>query len=139
MRKVVAITLALGLSASVATTAWAGGWGMRGGEYGAGCGYYQNLTPEQQAQVDKVRAQFLQETLALRQDIATKNAELRTMAAQPNADQGRIKTLSDKIVDLRTQLAKKSNEYAAQVPAGMGMGRGMGQGRGMGGGPRWGY
>jgi len=137
MRKVVAITLALGLSASVAATAWAGGWGMRGGGYGAGCGYYQNLTPEQQAQVDKARAQFLQETLALRQKIASKNAELRTLTAQPTADQSRIKALSDEMVDLRTQLAKKGNEYAMQMPAGTGMGQGRGMG--MGGGPRWGY
>lgn len=135
MRKVVVIALALGLSASVAATAWAGGWGMRGGGYGAGGGYYQNLTPAQQAQVDKARAQFLQETLTIRQNIASKNAELRTLIAQPNADQGRIKALSDELVDLRTQLAKKGNEYAAQMPAGTGMGwRG-----GMGGGPRWGY
>lgn len=143
MKKFAAITAALGLAALLSTSAIAAGPGHGGGQ-GMGYGYhhgYANLTPEQQAEVDQARAAFLNDTLKLRQEIAAKRAELGTLYAQPNPDQAKIKALSDEMVDLQAQLAKKRNEYAAKLPAGSfrgmggrGMGGGMGFGGGMGGG-----
>lgn len=148
MKKFAALTVALGLAALLGTSAMAAGPGMGGGP-GMGYGYhhgYANLTPEQQAEVDQARAAFLNDTLKLRQEIAAKRAELSTLYAQPNPDQAKIKALSDEMVDLHAQLAKKRNEYTAKLPAGTfrgmggrgmgggGMGGGMGFGGGMGGG-----
>lgn len=140
MKKFAAITAALGFAALLSTSALAAGPAAGGGP-GMGYGYhrgYANLTAEQQAEVDQARATFLNDTLKLRQEIAAKRAELGTLYAQPNPDQAKIKALSDEMVDLHAQLAKKRNEYVAKLPAGtfrgMGGGRGMGFGGGMGGG-----
>jgi zinc resistance-associated protein len=107
-----------------------------------GPGYHRgmnaNLTPEQAAEAQKARAEFATETQGLRQKMAAKGVELRTLYAQPTKDTARIKALSDEMVDLQAALGKKRNEFAAKYPNafGPGMGRGMGGGggRGMGGG-----
>ena len=130
MKKFAAITAALGLAALISTSAIAAGPGMGGGP-GMGQGHgrgYTALSPEQQAEVDQSRAAFMNETLKLRQEIAAKRTELSTLYAQPNPDQAKIKALSDEMVDLHAQLAKKRNEYMAKLPAGTfkGMGGGMG-------------
>ncbi len=143
MKKFAALSAALGLAALLSTAAFAAGPGMGGGP-GMGHGHgrgYSALTPEQQTEVDQAHAAFMNETLKLRQEIAAKRTELSTLYAQPNPDQAKIKALSDEMVDLHAQLAKKRNEYAAKLPAGSfrgmggrGMGGGMGFGGGMGGG-----
>ncbi|MCB2189394.1 MAG: periplasmic heavy metal sensor [Deltaproteobacteria bacterium] len=105
---------------------------------GPGQGYYgRQLTPEQVQKLDKARSAFLNETLDLRKQIATKNIELRALESQENADPAKVKTLQNELVDLRSQMAKKANDFAAANPDFRGMGRGYGMGFGRGG--RGGY
>ncbi|MBU4605577.1 MAG: hypothetical protein KKH66_11785, partial [Proteobacteria bacterium] len=66
----------------------------------------------------------------LRQTLATKGIELRTLYAQPDADQAKVKALQNELIDLRGQLAKKAND--AGLP-------GYGFGRDFHRGPRGGY
>jgi Spy/CpxP family protein refolding chaperone len=142
MKKFASTLAALALAAGLSTTALAAqdmgpGYGPGHGP-GQGPGWTQ-LTPEQRAEATKVRADFLNETLALRQKLATKKVELSTLRHQPTPDQAKIKAAADEMVDLGAQLAKKRNEYMAKYPNafGPGMGRGMGGGMcggGMGGG-----
>lgn len=157
MKKFAALTAALGLAALISTSALAagtdasnvppaepggpgygygmmgggpgGGYGMMGG--GAGYGYHHgwaNMTPEQQAEFQKAHAEFMTETLAVRQKIAAKRAEYATLMAQPTADNAKIKAVSDELVDLYAQLAKKRNEFAAKYPNAFRFGRGFGHG-----------
>lgn len=137
MKKFAALTAALGLAALISTSALAAHGGPGGP--GMGPGYHQGwtqLTPEQQAEITKARGEYMNETLALRQKLSAKRAEIQTLYAQPNPDQAKIKALSDEAVDLGAQLAKKRNEFRAKYPNafGHGMGRGMGMGHGGGGG-----
>jgi zinc resistance-associated protein len=141
-KKYAALTAAVGLAALISTSALAApGMGPGGPGMGPGAhmGYgWSQLTPEQQAEAQKAHAEFLNQTLALRQNLAAKRAELQTLYAQPAPDQAKIKALSDEMVDLRAALAKKRNEFAAKYPnafgPGMGRGRGFHGGGMMGGG-----
>lgn len=133
MKKFATTLAALALAAGLSTTALAASGPSHGPGHGPGQGpAWTQLTPEQQAEATKARADFLNETLALRQKVATKKVELSTLRHQPNPDQAKIKALSDELVDIKAQLAKKHNEYAAKYPTafGPGMGRGMGMGGG---------
>ncbi len=131
MKKFASVIAALALVAGFSTFALAAP-GMGPG-YGPGYGWTQ-LTPEQQAQAEKARADFLNETQALRQKLATKRVELNTLRAQANPDPAKLKAVADELVDLGAQLAKKRNEFMAKYPYAFGPGFGRGYGRGFGGG-----
>jgi zinc resistance-associated protein len=140
MKKMMVILGSLALVATMAVGAWAGPWGpgqgygpgncpgYAAGGPGGGPGYGPgpNMTKEQYEQFQAKRAAFLLDTLALRQTMAAKRIELRTLYAQPNVDQATIQKLRGELIDMGSQLAKKAND--AGLP-GMGFGRG-GFGRG---------
>ncbi len=136
MKKLSLTIASLALVAFLSGAAFAAGPGHPGPGYGHGYAY-QNLTPEQQAELQKARAAFLNDTLKLRQDLAAKRAEMVTLTAQPGYDKAKARALADQMVDLRAQIAKKHNEHFAGLPYGLmgaGMGRGMGHGMGTKGG-----
>jgi len=81
-----------------------------------GQGHHRKLTPEQRAEYKKLKADFLNETMAARQQLAAKRVELKTLLAQPNPDAAKIKTVADEKVDLLAQVMKKYNEYLAKYP-----------------------
>lgn len=141
-KKVMVGFLSLALAALVSTAAWAGpGWG-RG--MGMGPGYYgqgSQLTAEQAQQLDKARAEFLAQTQDLRKQMAAKAIELRTLTAQPGYDQAKAQALADELADLRAQMVKARNAFAAAHPElqGFGPGAGRGFGRGFCGGPGSGF
>ena len=156
MKRASIIVSALALVARISTVALARGGvgpGMMGpGMMGPGYAYNTRLTPEQQAAWQKSRAAFLKDTQDLRAQIAQRRVELSTLWSQPNPDRARITALSNQLVDLQAQLAKKRNQYLANFGgAGFGpgfcpgfgggyhmMGRGMGMmGMGMGYGGPW--
>ena len=147
MKKLMVILGSMALVATLAVGAWAGPWGpgqgygpgncpgYAAGAGGPGYGPGPNLTKEQKEQFEQFqakRAAFLKETLPLRQTLAAKRIELRTLYAQPNADQAQVKALTNELIDLRSQLAKKAND--AGLPE-YGAGYGRGHGRGFRGGP----
>lgn len=90
------------------------GPGMMGGGYGPGGGAGQGLKPEELQELRKAWADYLKDTLAIRQQLAAKQMELQTLWVQPEADQTRVSQLSEEVADLRAQLAKKSDAFTLQ-------------------------
>jgi zinc resistance-associated protein len=174
MKKMIVALLVAGLVAT-AGIAMAQGWG-RGMGYGPGPGAWHgpgygmgygpggswgpalNLTPEQNQKIQALGESFFKETLPLRNEIETKQLELRSLWAQANPDQEKILAKQKEINALRTQLQEMATknrlemrkvltpEQQAQLGAygpgfGPGYGRrgGFGPGYGMGYGycPRW--
>ena len=178
MKKLIVGFMVVALVAT-AGIAMAQGWG-RGMGYGpgpgagygpgSGMGYGPmgssgpalNLTAEQNQKIQTMREGFFKETLPLRNEMQTKQLELRTLWAQTNPDQDKILAKQKEINALRAQLQEKGTrhrlemrkiftpEQQAQIGAfgpgfgpgagqGMGMRGGFGPGRGMGnpGCPRW--
>ncbi|RJX36353.1 MAG: periplasmic heavy metal sensor [Desulfarculus sp.] len=131
MKKITVILASLALMGVLAGGAWARGGGPG---WGYGPGYQgQQLSKEDYAKLAEKRATFLKETLPLRQQLAAKGIELKTLWAQPNPDQAKVQALNNEVIELRAQLAKKAND--AGLP---GYGGGRGFGRGMDFGPRGG-
>ncbi len=98
-----------------------------------GMGYHQNMDAETRQKYDE----FLIATLALRQEIAAKRVEKRTIMRLVNPDADRAAKLTRESIELRSQLMKQANQ--AGVPFGRhGMGhKGHGGGKkGHGNGPR---
>jgi hypothetical protein len=142
MRRIGIVVLVVALVAGVVAVAGARGWG-----YGQG---YGMMAPQNQ----EVMAKFMQDTLALRQQLAAKNMEMRTLWIQPGADKAKLDALGKEIEDLRMQLSKKAAEaglgnYGPRMRGprfaggpgacpGYGPGNGPGYGRGNGGCPGYG-
>jgi zinc resistance-associated protein len=137
MKRIGIIGVVVAMVALVAVAASASGWGrgpgygMMGPGYGMmGPGYGQAAPQDQEAY-----AKFMKETLELRQQLSSKMMELRTLWAQPGADQAQMNTLRNEISDIQKQLSGKANEaglrnYAGQPGYGPGYGRGYGRGAG---------
>ncbi|MBU1276817.1 MAG: periplasmic heavy metal sensor [Proteobacteria bacterium] len=152
MKKLMVILGSMALVATMAVGAWAGPWGQgpgygpgncpgyaAGSGGGPGYGPGANMSKEDYEKFQANRAAFMKDTLQLRQSLATKRVELRTLYAQPDADQAKIKALNNELIDLRAQLAKKANDAGL---AGNGFGRGFrggpgGRGMGYGSGTCW--
>ncbi len=152
MKKTIAIAAGLALMGVVAVGAWAGPWQGRGGYgpgncpgWGPGGGYQgQQLSKEEYAQKKEKLAAFMKETLPLRQKMVSKGMELRTERMQASPDEAKIKALTDEVIDLRSQIAKKANDAGLSGfwRMGKGYGRGFGpgmRGGGYGGGPGRGW
>jgi hypothetical protein len=126
-------------------------------------GYWHapNLTPEQVAQMTKLRSEFYNETAALRGQLAAKHAELQALMTNPDATSVQISAKEREILQLRTQFGEKrianqakmrnllTKEQLTELATsggcgfprgggyhhGMGMEHGPGMGTGMGPGP----
>jgi Spy/CpxP family protein refolding chaperone len=149
----ISIVVALLVTASLAL-AWAPGYG-RGygyatGAYAGGCWYAPglNLTSDQTGKLTGLQQQFLNETLPVRNEMATKALELRTMMAQPGGDAAKISAKQQEILALQQKMQEKSLAYQTNarnsltpqqlsvLPPGCGLGfaAGTGYGGGYGGG-----
>jgi Spy/CpxP family protein refolding chaperone len=126
MKRTAVIVLSFALVMVLTTGVLAKGWGPGGGRgYGKGQ-WAQQLTDEQRTKLQAARAAFMQETLELRQTMATKGQELRTIMVQKDFDQAKAKALAYEMVDLRSQMAKKmidhrislKNELGIDLPMG---------------------
>ena len=127
------------------------GRGMMGPGYGTGPGSnyggWNQMDLEQQKEWRQMRTEFWKDTLSLRQKLATKQMELRTLWEDDNPDPDKAQELSDEIADLQAQLAKKHDEFLIKCRnkfgdqgwscpgGGYGMGPGMMHGPGYGMGP----
>ncbi|HYA02421.1 MAG TPA: Spy/CpxP family protein refolding chaperone [Syntrophobacteria bacterium] len=137
---------------------------MGGGDWGRGpgmMGYWHasNLTPEQVAQMTKLRSEFYNETAALRGQLAAKHAELQALMTNPDATSAQISAKEREILQLRTQFGEKRIANQAKMrnlltkeqltelatsggcgfPRGGGYHHGMGMGMGPGPGPGPGF
>jgi Spy/CpxP family protein refolding chaperone len=129
------------------------GMGYGPGPQGAGAefkgGFHGlNLTAEQTQKMQALRDGFFKETIPIRNEMTTKQLELRTLWSLTDPDQEKILAKQKEINALRAQLQEKGTkmrleglkvltpEQQAQLKAFVGGfgGRGMGRGHGMRGG-----
>ena len=154
---VLAVIATVGFVASAFAGWGAGGYGHRGpgwrhmGWGGTGYGYKQNLTEEQRKALDQERQAFLNTTESLRQDLYTKNLELRSELAKDNPDAQKAAAVQKDISKLESELEQKQLDFmlnARKVAPDAGRGymlggrggmMGYGPGYGNGAGRRGGY
>ena len=149
----ISIVMALLVTASLAL-AWGPGYGRgygyAAGPYAGGCWDAPdlNLTSDQTGKLTGLQQQFLNETLPVRNEMATKALELRTMMAQPGGDAAKISAKQQEILALQQKMQEKSLAYQTNarnsltpqqlsaLPPGCGLGfaAGTGYGGGYGGG-----
>ncbi len=135
-----------------------------GGGYGFGPGHGPwasrlNLTPEQTQKLQTLRDGFIKEISPLRNDMISKQYELKAFWAQTNPDEQKILAKQREINNIRAQIQEKAvkhrlearnvltPEQQAQIGSGFGSGpgrdrgwgRGYGHGYGHGYGMRGGY
>lgn len=148
---------AIGMSVGVAllvvaslALAWGPGYG-RGAGYSAGP-YDQsclnvpglNLTADQSGRLNSLQQAFLNGTLPMRNELAAKALELRTMMAQPGTDAAKISAKQQEIFAMQQKMQEKSlasqgnarniltPQQLSMLPAGCGLGAAAGSGYGRG-------
>lgn len=88
------------------------GYGMYGpGRMGPSQQGWHNMTPEQREKWQQMHSKFMQDTLALRQQLAAKQIELQTLWAQPKPDQDKINKLANEVTGLRSQLSQQQDQF----------------------------
>jgi len=75
---------------------------------------WHSMTPEQQEQWRQTRSRFMRDTLSLRQELNAKQMELETLWDQQNPDPEKIKALSKRIAEIRSELDQKHDDYLMQ-------------------------
>jgi Spy/CpxP family protein refolding chaperone len=167
MKKMIVAVLGIALLAT-SGLAIAQGWGRGGGMgFGPGggmglgpCAANLNLTAEQIKQMQELGTQHFNETATLREALLAKNAELRSLWAQPNPGEKSIVAKQKEVNELRAQLQEMGVKHQLQARGvltpeqqtqvqgylsdsgnfGPGYGKrggGRGMGMGPGGCPRW--
>ncbi|MBU1155265.1 MAG: periplasmic heavy metal sensor, partial [Proteobacteria bacterium] len=104
-----------------------GGPGMMGPGYGPGMGQgygrgqgygmgqaWQNLSPQDRQELQKMFQEHRQSTLKLRQEFVTKHMELETLWAQPKPDQTKIRALSKDLSEIQGKLSQDRDEFLLQ-------------------------
>jgi len=98
--------------------AMAQGWEMgmqQGMGYGpswmGGSASRLNLNNEQMQKLTALHERFLQETISMRNDLALKQVELRTLWLQTNPEEGKILAKEKEINGLRAQIQEKATKY----------------------------
>ncbi|MDR1397810.1 MAG: periplasmic heavy metal sensor [Desulfarculales bacterium] len=105
MIKNVALTVAaFSLVMILGTAAVAGNGNLIPGDRG-------KLNREQIDERRALYAQYMQQTLETRSQLALKREQLSTLYAQPSPDLTQIKSLQDEIIDLQANLAHQANSY----------------------------
>ncbi len=72
---------------------------------------WEGMTPAERKAYKKVWAEFMLETLDLRQKLVGNQMALDTLWAQPEVDKTKIQKLADETADLWAELEKKRNKY----------------------------
>ncbi|MBN1105439.1 MAG: Spy/CpxP family protein refolding chaperone [Deltaproteobacteria bacterium] len=109
------VITALTLPAFARGPGWGGGPRAQGGREGGpgincpyyGWGYSQNLTDEQKGQLDNLHRKFSDDTAQLRNQIWTKQGELRTLLSSPNPDPAKAKAFQKELSDLKAKMAQE--------------------------------
>ncbi len=95
-----------------------GGWGHgmrgRGHMMGPDAQGWKEMNPEQQKQWRQMRADFMQDTLPLRQELNAKLLEVETLWEQENPDPEKVQALSKRIRELRSNLDQKHDDFLTQ-------------------------
>ena len=98
--------------------AMAQGWEMgmhQGMGYGPSwmCGWASrlNLNNEQMQKLTALHERFLKETISMRNDLALKQVELRTLWLQTNPEEGKILAKEKEVNALRGEIQEKATKY----------------------------
>jgi Spy/CpxP family protein refolding chaperone len=138
-KTIIGLSLALVLALVGAALAWGPGFGGPAN----GVPPIPNLTAEQSAQIQAMRAGFLKENESLQKELYAKGTELRNIWRSPNPDQAAIAAKRAELAGLQSQLADKAvnlsleigkvltPEQLAQLPA-FSQDKGFGPGAGFG-------
>jgi len=78
-----------------------------------------NLTPEQNQKFQALQESHFKETIPLRNEIMTKQLELRTLWAQTNPDQAKILAKQKELNALRAQLQEKGTQFRLEMRKGL--------------------
>lgn len=143
----ISVVMTLLVTASLAL-AWGPGYGrgMGSGFGPAGCWYAPgiNLTADQSGKLTGLQQKFLNETLPIRNEMAAKSLEVRSLMAQPGMDAAKITEKQREIFALQQKLQEKSLTYQSDarnilspqqlsaLPPGCGLGFAAGTGYGVG-------
>lgn len=132
---VLVVTIALVFSASFAL-AGRGGWGRGmggGGMGGSGMGpgqdgwgqgmglrqgaqgYTGSLTTEQSQKLQTLREAYLQEITPLRNQLSTKNSEMRLLWAEAAPDQEKIMAKQKEMNELQQQIREKATKHQLEA------------------------
>jgi Spy/CpxP family protein refolding chaperone len=79
---------------------WMGSWASR-----------LNLSNEQMQKLEALHERFLKETISIRNDLALKQVELRTLWLQTNPEEGKILAKEKEINALMAQVQEKATKY----------------------------
>jgi len=80
---------------------WMGGWASR-----------LNLSNEQMQKLEALHEKYLKETMAMRNDLALKEVELRTLWLRMNPDEAKILAKEKEINALRAQVQEKGTKLS---------------------------
>ncbi len=127
MKKLLAVvTVLLFLAVAVSPVLAQRGWGPGGRGSGSGwgpgggpCGYLtssnSNLTAEQKAKIDALRASHLKEVKPIQDKMYSKRGDLRLLWLEKNPDQEKIAEAQKEIRSLRDQIQDKGTAYSLEV------------------------
>lgn len=76
---------------------------------------YQALTPEKQAQYDAIMRDFTEKTASLRDKLAAKYIEVRTLGQSPNPDPKAVGKATEELVALRNEFAKERQAMVERI------------------------
>lgn len=76
---------------------------------------YDALTPEKQAQYDAIMKDFADKTASLRDKLAAKRLELRTLGESPTPDPKAIGKATEELVALRNEFAKERQGMVERI------------------------
>ncbi len=76
---------------------------------------YQALTPEKQAQYDAIMKDFAEKTAPLRDKLAAKYLELRTLGNSPAPDPKAVGKATEELVALRNEFAKERQAMVDRI------------------------
>ncbi len=118
MKKTMITLTALLIVGLMAASAFAWGHGngkRRGGCGGQGQAMYNNLTQEQQTELQDLRQQFVDETYETRSAMMTKHQQLRMLMETSAPDKAEVQALSDEVMDLKKAMADKRIDFAMKA------------------------
>ena len=92
-----------------------GGWGPGGGPCSDQASSKLNLTAEQTAKIDALRASHLKEVKPLQDKMFSKRGDLRLLWLEKNPDQEKIAEAQKEIRSLRDQIQDKGTAYSLEV------------------------
>ena len=128
-----------------------GGWSPGPGSCWLDRGSYDNLTEDQNAELDRLEQKFSNDTAKLRDEVWAKSEELNTLLSADSPDVKKVRALQKEITSLRAEMDQQRIDFelkARKIVPKSGYARGysrgygrhmMGYGRGYGHGPRHWY